>query len=175
MRSSTGIKGFARLLLGGVLVLLTTAALSGSAVTPGSKASELDACVAPTAEMRRYHMLYLKHDRIETVRQGNRNIKYSLAQCVDCHAAKDGKGGYKPVNGEGQFCDSCHNYTAVQLACFQCHRKVPEDKQSALESMKGALPVNGNERLFGLLLKDGDNTALSAEEFARLHAISQGD
>ncbi len=172
MRSSTGIKRVARLLLGGALLLLSAVALSESSVTPGSKAAGLDSCVAPTAEMRRYHMLYLTHDRNATVREGKRDIKYSLAQCVDCHAAKDDKGGYVPVDAEGQFCESCHNYTAVTLACFQCHRKVPEEKRGALDALKSG---TAGARAYGLLLDDGQAPALSIQEFARLHAIAGGE
>lgn len=137
MRSSTGIKRFAGLFVGGLLAALSTGALSDSAVTKGSKAANLDACVAPTSEMRRNHMDYLKHGRVKTVRDGVRGLKYSLAECVDCHAEKRTDGGYEPVNGEGQFCASCHTYTAVSLACFQCHRKTPGEKLSRLGGESG--------------------------------------
>ena len=127
MRSSTGIKRFAGLLAGGVLALLSASALGDSAVTSGSKAATLDACVGPTSDMRRNHMDYLKHGRDRTVHEGVRGLTYSLSGCVDCHAAKGADGGYQPVNAEGQFCAACHEYTAVRLACFQCHSKTPGD------------------------------------------------
>lgn len=172
MRSATGIKRFASLLLGSVLLLLSAAVLSESNVTPGSKAAGLESCVAPTAEIRRYHMLYLTHDRDLTVRQGKRNIKYSLAECIDCHAAKDDKGEYIPVDAEGQFCESCHKYTAVEPLCFQCHRTVPEEKRSALGGVQGGAAGN---RSLGLLLDDDEAPSLSAQEYARLHAIVGGE
>ncbi len=117
------------LLLALVVLLLSTAVMSESAVvTQGSKAAGLNSCIVESTEMmRRNHMEFLKHDRIETVRKGVRDTKASLAECVDCHAAKDDKGNAIPVNAEGQFCESCHHYAAVSLPCFQCHRKVPED------------------------------------------------
>jgi len=127
MGSSTGNRRFIALLLGGALALLSGAAVSDSAVVKGSKAAGLSSCVAPTADMRRNHMDYLKHDRVEVVRQGIRDNRFSLAECVNCHAGKDGEGHPVPVNAEGQFCDTCHDYAAVDIACFQCHRKVPQE------------------------------------------------
>ena len=104
-------------------------------VLKGSKAASLTSCVVPqTEEVRRNHMDHLKHDRDEAVIDGDRSIKYSLAACVDCHAASDGKGGYVPVNAEDQFCDGCHEYVAVELPCFQCHRTTPESGQKKLGS-----------------------------------------
>ncbi|MES9936194.1 MAG: sulfur reduction protein DsrJ [Sedimenticola sp.] len=161
MRSSTGIKRFAGLLMGGLFAALAMAAHSESAVTPGSKAASMDACVAPTAEMRRNHMDYLQHDRHASVRKGIRDIKNSLSGCVDCHASKDGQGNYKPINAEGEFCDACHDYTAVNVACFQCHRKTPQE----MTSSAGA----GGSKL-GLLLDDGETPELSREELKQLHA-----
>ena len=168
MRSSTGIKRFAGLFVGRLLAALSTGALSDSAVTKGSKAANLEACVAPTSEMRRNHMDYLKHGRVETVRDGVRGLKYSLAECVDCHAEKSPDGGYKPVDGEGQFCAACHAYTAVSLACFQCHRKTPGEKISFLksESGSGQLDTLSIEQLLG----GTPEFALTTEAYAQLHA-----
>jgi hypothetical protein len=129
MRRTIGFKGFAVLLVSGAALVLSSAAMSESAVvTKGSKAAEGGECVAETQDMRRNHMEYLKHDRDAVVHKGIRDSQYKLSECVDCHAAKDDHGQALPVNGEGQFCDSCHNYTAVSITCFQCHSKVPEEK-----------------------------------------------
>jgi len=165
MRSSTGIKRFAGLLMGGVLALLAMGAQSESAVTQGSKAASLDACVAPTADMRRNHMDYLKHDRVKSVRQGVRGIKYSLSSCIDCHASKDDSGNYKPVTAEGEFCQRCHNYVAVELPCFGCHRTTPQEKRASLglnDGQKGSA--------YGLLLDANGAPALSARELSEIHA-----
>ena len=167
MARSTGIKRFAGMLAAGMFTVFSAGALSDSVVNPGSKAAGMDACVAPTAEMRRYHMEYLKHDRVETVRQGVRGLKNSLADCVDCHAAKDGNGGYLSINADGQFCDRCHNYMAVTLACFQCHRKTPADQDAS-----SAKTSTGNQgHAFGLLLDRGESAALTAEERAQFQAL----
>lgn len=100
-------------------------------VSERSKAAGMEHCVAPTDVMRRYHMEFLKHQRDETVRGGIRGAKYSLAQCVDCHASADEQGNPVPINGEGEFCQRCHAYVAVELPCFQCHRTTPEAGKGA--------------------------------------------
>jgi hypothetical protein len=84
---------------------------------PVIKIEKGEACVAPTAEMRRNHMKYLHHQRDETVHQGLREPRFSLKQCVDCHADR-ATGSVLGANG---FCASCHAYAAVKLDCFECH------------------------------------------------------
>jgi len=172
MGSLSGIRRFAGIVVGGALLLLTTGAISDSAVTKGSKAASLDTCVAPTAEMRRNHMDYLKHDRDATVHEGVRDTRYSLAECVECHAEKNSAGAYKPVNGEGQFCESCHSYVAVSLTCFQCHRKTPESISGNDTAMRES---EGDRRqALGLLRSVDQPLALSRDELARLHAKVEG-
>ena len=171
MGSLSGIRRFAGMVVGGALMLLATGAISDSAVTKGSKAAGLDTCVAPTAAMRRNHMDYLKHDRRETVHKGIRNTQYSLAECVECHAEKDSAGAYKPVNADGQFCESCHSYVAVNLTCFQCHRKTPENM-----SGNGTAMREGDQRqVFGLLQSIDQPLSLSRDELTRLHAKIEGN
>jgi len=172
MGSLSGIRRFAGMVVGGALLLLTTGAISDSAVTKGSKAASLDTCVAPTAEMRRNHMDYLKHDRDATVHEGVRDTRYSLAECVDCHAEKDSAGTYKSVNAEGQFCASCHSYVAVSLTCFQCHRKTPESISGNSTAMREG---EGDGRQVLGLPRSGDQPlALSRDELTRLHAKVEG-
>jgi predicted CXXCH cytochrome family protein len=101
------------------------------AVTEGSKAAGLQACVADTDEMRRNHMDLLRHGRNDVVHKGIRDQQYRIAECVDCHAGRDAAGKAIAVNAEGQFCAGCHEYTAVHLDCFGCHRKVPEGQPAA--------------------------------------------
>jgi hypothetical protein len=130
MHRLTGFKRIVATIVGVALLSFSAASMSGdsTAVVEGSKAASTESCVAPTDDMRRNHMEYLKHERDETVREGVRGGKFSIAECVSCHAGKDESGKYVPVNAEHQFCDSCHNYAAVKPTCFQCHRKVPEEK-----------------------------------------------
>ena len=76
-----------------------------------------EACVAPTAEMRRDHMKMLVHQRDKTVREGLREPRFSLKGCVDCHAGQD----TGSVLGQDGFCSSCHAFAAVKIDCFECH------------------------------------------------------
>lgn len=88
-------------------------------------------CVLPAAEIRRQHPDLLKHDRIQTLREGVRAqadgsiLKGSLKQCVNCHAIKVDEQFIRTDNDD-HFCVSCHKYAAVSIDCFQCHRDIPE-------------------------------------------------
>ncbi len=97
------------------------------ALVSGSKAAGIQPpqCVEPTPYMRRHHMELILHQRDMTVHEGIRGNKHSLAGCIDCHVARGDDGKAVPVNAEGQFCDSCHDYVGVSLPCFQCHATVP--------------------------------------------------
>ena len=130
MRSSFfSRKCIAGLFAGIVLTIPAMQVLAESAfVTKGSRAASETTCVAETNDIRRNHMDYMKHGRDDTVRDGNRTGQFSLAGCIDCHAAADAAGKYAPVDSEGQFCRSCHAYVAVNPACFQCHRTTPEKR-----------------------------------------------
>ena len=83
-------------------------------------------CVEPTDVMRRDHFEYLMHHRQISVHLGVRSKRHSLVGCVDCHASQAEDGVYIPVNEPGQFCGSCHIYTAVKIDCFSCHAAVPD-------------------------------------------------
>jgi hypothetical protein len=76
-----------------------------------------DKCVQPEEVMRKNHMQFILHERKETVHEGIRTKKYSLKNCVDCHA--DPKTG--SVLGKDGFCASCHRYAAIRIDCFECH------------------------------------------------------
>jgi hypothetical protein len=84
---------------------------------PVVKIEKGEACVAPTAQMRRDHMEMLLHQRDRTVRDGLREPRFSLRNCIDCHASRD----TGSVLGKDGFCSSCHSYAAVSLDCFECH------------------------------------------------------
>lgn len=107
-------------------LMLTGAVLTSAGAGEGrvplphpAKAAKGKKCVAPIPEMRRFHMNYLKHQRIDTLRKGIRGNPYSLTGCVDCHAVPDKKaGGARTLR---PFCQTCHSYAAVKLDCFSCH------------------------------------------------------
>jgi hypothetical protein len=84
-------------------------------------------CVAETDYMRRFHMTELTHQRDETTQRGVRTKRFSLKECVACHATSDSGGRPISINAPGQFCASCHEYAAVTIDCFQCHATKPED------------------------------------------------
>ena len=76
-----------------------------------------ETCVAPTDAMRRDHMKYLLHQRDRTMHEGFRDPRFSLKQCVECHASRESGS----VLGKDGFCASCHSYAAVKIDCFECH------------------------------------------------------
>jgi hypothetical protein len=80
-------------------------------------------CVADAAFMRKNHMDLLKHQRDDTVRQGIRTPRFSLAGCINCHASK--KTGSVIAEADN-FCRSCHAYAGVSLDCFECHSARPK-------------------------------------------------
>ena len=118
--------------------LLSATALTASGAGPQVAAGRVplpiiesargDKCVQDPALMRRTHMDLLKHQRDDTVRGGVRGAKYSLKDCVDCHASrKTASVNQAPTD----FCTSCHTYAAVKLDCFECHADRPAATASA--------------------------------------------
>ena len=99
-----------------------------------SKADMLEQCVEPTEMMQKEHFGYLYHQRDKTVEQGIRTKKHSLANCVDCHVSYDEKGSAIPINADGQFCQTCHVQTAVNIDCFTCHATVPRKKLTEMKA-----------------------------------------
>jgi hypothetical protein len=82
-----------------------------------------DRCVEDEAYMRRNHMRLLDHHRDETVLNGIRTKKYSLKECINCHASE--KTG-SVATAKDDFCVSCHSYAAVKIDCFDCHSTKPQ-------------------------------------------------
>jgi hypothetical protein len=94
---------------------------------PVVKIEKGEQCVAPTEEMRRDHMNMLLHQRDRTLRQGIRESRFSLKNCVDCHAGRD----TGSVLGKEGFCSSCHAYAAVSMDCFECHTPLRQSRAAA--------------------------------------------
>lgn len=137
MRSSLISNRYLVVLLAALWLPAMQVAAEGNHVSKTSKAAGMDSCVAATDVMRRNHMDFLKHGRDTTVIEGIRGLKYSLADCVDCHASTDESGKAVPVDNDGEFCASCHDYVAVDLTCFQCHRTTPEKKVGGYSHLDG--------------------------------------
>ena len=98
----------------------------GQGVEGSAKADKQGSvCVKPEEWMRRNHMEFIKHQRDQTVHLGIRVQKDSLANCVDCHVRYDSSHQPVAIDTKGEFCNSCHSYTAVNITCFQCHSKAP--------------------------------------------------
>ncbi|MCI2400135.1 hypothetical protein [Aliiroseovarius subalbicans] len=76
--------------------------------------------------MRRNHMDMMKHGRDLTLREGERDIDASLGQCFDCHAVVE-DGAPVTYDNEKHFCRTCHDYAAVKVDCFMCHRSTPAE------------------------------------------------
>ena len=75
-------------------------------------------CVAPASEMRDNHMQLLNEwrddvlrnaDRVSVTVDGKEYKKGLQMACMQCHSNKE------------KFCDSCHEYAAVQPTCWDCH------------------------------------------------------
>ncbi len=123
--------GFSMRLFLAAFIMLTTALTMaaegaktvGSRVTaPIVEKAKGGECVADPAFMRRNHADLLKHQRDDTMRGGIRTGKNSLKACIECHASKT----TNSVNATGSnFCQSCHNFTAVKIDCFECHASKP--------------------------------------------------
>lgn len=117
------------LLVVSIVVVLPMTSMAGeitvTTVLELPKAVEGDTCVAPLDEMRRDHMNMLFHQRDRTMYSGERDSKFSLTGCLDCHTQKDTQGHFVPINAPGQFCQQCHDYAAVKIDCFECHATTP--------------------------------------------------
>lgn len=85
---------------------------------------------APHAEgneyWRKHHMEMMRHDRDLTMRDGDRQIAASLKGCFDCHTVRDASGATLTYASEKHFCRSCHDFAAVKVDCFTCHRSTPD-------------------------------------------------
>ena len=100
---------------------------TGRVPIPVIEAARGGQCVGDPAYMRRNHMVLLKHQRSDTLRGGIRTGKYSLKECIACHASQT----TNSVNAsDTNFCQSCHSYAAVSLDCFGCHASQPAHSPS---------------------------------------------
>ena len=132
-----------KLLMAGLLITLPLALHAGDNLPKvpkaNAKATAEYGCVNDVTYMRKNHMDDLKHQRDKTMRQGIRTKKYSLAECVECHASEDASGNVARFGDDKHFCSSCHNYAAVSIDCFQCHNDKP---QSSMASSNKTMPKN---------------------------------
>lgn len=113
----------------GLGLMLTFPALAEEAATLGPSIPKATGEPHPEGNdyMRRWHMTMMRHDRDLTMYEGEREVQASLGQCFDCHAVKDESGTPVTIADERHFCRTCHDYAAVRVDCFDCHRSTPED------------------------------------------------
>jgi len=83
-------------------------------------------CIEPKDYMKREHMQMLDDWRDWVVRDGSTIFiasdgkQYTMSlqnTCMKCHSNKK------------EFCDECHNYTAVSPYCWDCHIE-PKESES---------------------------------------------
>ena len=110
----------------GLLLLSTQAVADMPFPTVHEPSDESLKCIQPEEEMRRNHMNYIMHQRDLTMHQGIRTETDSLAKCIDCHVEPNDKGEIAGIESEEHFCNACHQYTSVQIDCFQCHADRPQ-------------------------------------------------
>jgi len=107
-----------------VILLLAVSPAWADSLAPKLDIGRGGQCVEDPAFMRVNHMKLIIHQRDETVRKGIRGSKYSLANCVDCHASKV---NHSVLGSNQNFCQGCHAYAAVKIDCFECHSSKPRE------------------------------------------------
>jgi len=88
-------------------------------------------------------MELIEHQRHVTVHEGVRATEYGLSGCVACHVSYDREGQPVPIYSEGQFCETCHEFAAVELTCFDCHATVPAHTDA--EARDEVAPQSGGQ------------------------------
>ena len=130
------------------LAFLAVFVLAGGASADGAGPVVPTATGEPHPEGNEYwrvhHMDMMLHGRDLTLRDGVRDltpddmeIQASIGECFDCHAVQDAAGDYVTFEDERHFCRVCHDYTAVTVDCFMCHRSTPA-KNTAYRTMATA-------------------------------------
>ncbi len=98
------------------------------AIPQPAKPAAAEQCVEPVEVMRRDHMKFLDHQRDVTVIDGERDSKYSLVGCMNCHNPASESGEVIRYEDPRHFCAECHAYTSVKIDCFECHADRGLDK-----------------------------------------------
>jgi len=121
--------------IGSAVAADETASSFGEVMIP-SPAKPVDAsdCVEPVEVMRRDHMKFLLHQRDATVLEGDRDSKYSLVGCMDCHNPASTDEEVIRYENPQHFCAECHAYASIKIDCFECHadRGLARSEQSSL-------------------------------------------
>ena len=112
---------------------------------------------------RKNHPELLRHDRDLTVRDGERKVQASLKSCIACHAASNEQGTPLTAASPDNFCTVCHQYVAVKIDCFVCHRSTPDgvDEYAAQAALLAGKPLGTDADVEGVkaYLKQGEQAA----------------
>ncbi len=152
-----------KLIMALVAVLFIGASLPAFAQQAGAQRSWMPSppkaiggkCDADPSWMRKWHMRALEHKRDETMHQGIRTRKFSLKNCIGCHAVKDKAGKYLTVKDERHFCRSCHDYAAVRIDCFDCHASRPGEKMDKAAKARGNPHLGNSQKSTAIIKKRG--------------------
>jgi hypothetical protein len=101
-----------------IVALLVLVPAEASSLMPKLDIGKGGQCVAEPQWMRKNHMKVLLEQRDETVHQGIRDGKFSLKNCIECHASLHDN---SVIGRADSFCEGCHRYEAVKIDCFECH------------------------------------------------------
>jgi [DsrC]-trisulfide reductase subunit J len=113
------------------LLVFAPADAAESAFMPKLDIGKGGQCVEAPQWMRKNHMKVLFHQRDETVHLGIRDSKYSLKNCIECHAStKDDS----VIGRADSFCEGCHRFEAVKIDCFECHSSKRKSSLAQKES-----------------------------------------
>ena len=154
--------GWSGLVLSALLAWADVAPAYADAPKPViEKAVKGDQCVEPTEYMRRNHMKLLTHQRDETVHEGVRTKKYSLKECINCHASQQTG---SVTAAKDNFCVSCHSYAAVKIDCFDCHSSKPQ-----ASAMLHPLTAKGAHMKHQMAAQI--SSAVSAKDMAALYPV----
>ena len=114
-----------------ILLSVISVSVFAGAPMPDIPKGKGEKCVEDTQFMRESHMELLLHQRDETVQRGIRTKKHSLKECIACHVVNDSNNQPVSAASSKHFCRQCHDYTAVNIDCFQCHASKPAKKSAS--------------------------------------------
>ena len=122
-----------------------SSAFGAVAIPQPNKPDNASDCVRPVEVMRREHMNLLLHERDNTVLAGERDGKYSLVGCMDCHNPAQSAETAIRYSDPEHFCAGCHLYASVKIDCFECHadRGLGNIEQGQLEAPGTTQPASG--------------------------------
>ena len=114
-----------------IMVSVMSVSVFAGAPMPDIPKGKGDKCVEDTQFMRESHMELLMHQRDDTLRRGIRTKKHSLKECIACHVVTDSNNQPVSAADPKHFCRQCHDYTSVNIDCFDCHASKPGKKSAS--------------------------------------------